>query len=109
MFWDNELQATAIQTFLDCTGHFSGQKLFEQGRATDLFFRLHKRRRSFSHGERILLEIALDFWNGQGNARLSDLYQLNAHDRSLVFSLYDALCTNPQAVQAWIEAHARLE
>lgn len=109
MFWDNELQAAAIRIFLDCTGHFRGQKLFEQGHATDLFFRLYKRRRSFSHGERILLEIALDFWNGQGNARFADLYQLNPQDRSLVFSLYQALCTNPQAVQAWIEAHVSLE
>ena len=108
MFWDNNLQADAIQTFLSCSGHFGSQVLFEQGHATELFFRLYKRRRSYSHGERILLEIALDFWNGQGNARFADLYQLNAHDRSLVFSLYQALCSSSQAVQAWIEAHSPL-
>jgi len=109
MFWDNELQAAAIQTLLDRTGRFTGQPLFQQGRASELFFRLYKRRRSYSHGERILLEIALDFWNGQGNARFADLYQLNPQTRSLVFSLYQALCTSPQAVLAWIDDPTALE
>lgn len=109
MFWDNQLQADAIQAFLNRTGHFRGQILFHKGCATDAFFRLYKRRRSLSHGERILLEVALDFWNGQGNARFAELYQLNPTDRNLVFSLYQALCTSPQSVQAWIETQSPIE
>ena len=103
MFWDNELQAAAIQTLLDRTGRFRGQTLFQQGQITDAFFRLYKRRRSFADGERILLEVALDFWNGSGQARFSELYMLNLFEREHIFSLYQALCEGPHAILDWIE------
>lgn len=105
MFWDDELQALAIQVFLDCTGRFDGKTLFNHGKPTDLFFRTYKRRGVFSHGERVILEIALDFWNGRGNTRFSELYTLSPQGRELTFSLYQALCDSAQAVQDWIDGH----
>jgi hypothetical protein len=105
MFWDDELQALEIRGFLDCTGRFGAKTLFNHGKSTDLFFRTYKRRGVFSHGELKILEIALDFWNGRGNTRLSELYTLSPQERKLTFSLYQALCDSAQAVQDWIDSH----
>ena len=54
-------------------------------------------------GERILLEVALDFWNGSGKARFSELYMLNLFEREDIFALYQALCEGPHAILDWIE------
>ncbi len=104
MFWDEKLQSAAIQTLLGRIGRFNTDALFDQGRPTEQFFQLYKRRGALSHGERVILEIALDFWNGQGNVRFNELYVLSSRTRALVFSLYQALCDGPEAIQDWIEA-----
>jgi hypothetical protein len=51
-----------------------------------------------------LLEVALDFWNGSGQARFSELYMLNLFEREDIFALYQALCGGPHAILDWIEA-----
>ncbi len=107
MFWDDQLQAAAIQAFLDATGIFRGTTLFENGKMTDQFLQLYQSRGKLSHGERLIVETAMDFWNGDGNVRLNQLTTLSSRHRELIFSLYQALCHSAQAVQNWIESQPR--
>lgn len=109
MFWDDQLQAAAIQAFLDATGIFRGTVLFENGKMTDLFLIIYQHRGKLSHGERLIVEAAMDFWNGDGNLRLNQLTTLSAQHRELIFSLYQALCNSAPAVQSWIEARSQIK
>lgn len=107
MYWDEELQCVAIHTFLGRISRFKSDALFSRGRPIEQFFQLYKHRGALSHGERVILEIAPDFWSRQGNVHFNELYILSSQIRKLVLSLYQAPCDCPEAIQQWIEAQSQ--
>lgn len=57
-----------------------------------------------SSGERLMLFVAFDFWNGQGNAEFGKLINvLDADKLGLVCSLAIAVAEGEEAVAFWLE------
>lgn len=56
-----------------------------------------------SSGEGLILRVALDIWNGTGNANVSDLVHILDKERlDLVLSLLAAVNAGSDAVDEWI-------
>jgi hypothetical protein len=102
MFRDEGQQARTMQTLLKRAGVVFADDLFADGKPSDSFFACFEHIGAYSHGEQILLKIALDLWNGDGVTRLFELFCLDGRNQSLVLSLLQALSAGPQAVERWI-------
>ena len=91
-FRDEGQQARTMQALLIRSG----------GKPSERFFALLKNISQLSHGEQIILRIALDLWNEEGDVRLSELFCLDARSQALVLSLLSAMSAGPRAIEKWI-------
>ena len=58
----------------------------------------------WSHGEIIMLQVAFDFWNGDGKAKFASvLNKLDYDNTKLVTGLWIACNDGAEAVDRWIE------
>jgi len=64
MYYDNDLMVEALQALVVRSGYFRGQLLFKGEKTTSVFWDLFDNRDALSHGERVFMEVLLDFWNG---------------------------------------------
>jgi hypothetical protein len=59
-----------------------------------------------SHGEAVLVRIAMDLWNGHGGASFDDvLHVLDAERTRTVVTLLLAANDSVEAVDAWLKVH----
>jgi hypothetical protein len=107
IFKSEEQKADAIQAFLSSSRlyPFQGKVFFKDGMMTDVFVRMWERRGVVSHGEQIILQVALDCWNGGGDAKLADLFALDDDREKLVLSLLGAIVDGSEAIEQWIGKH----
>jgi hypothetical protein len=111
MYWDDRVQAKAIQTMLSQSGTYMFRKtiFFENDKATPAFWETYENRGVLAQGEQVMMSVALDLWNGQAHTDFTELYYLDAPARQLVFSLYMALCKSEEAVLQWIEEVSKID
>jgi hypothetical protein len=56
-----------------------------------------------SHGQTVMLRIAFDIWNGEGNARFADcLYVLDSTRMRLIGTFIVAFAAGGHAIDRWI-------
>lgn len=61
---------------------------------------------AYSHGEQVMLRVAMDYWNGQGHAALAEVLDvLDGANLGRVASLALALAAGASTVDRWLEAH----
>lgn len=59
-----------------------------------------------STGQRIVVQVCLDIFNGTGNASLPDLIRwVDKTNLERIFSLLTALQRGPAAIDQWLESH----
>jgi hypothetical protein len=102
MFKDEAQQARTMQTLLKRADVVFADDLFSDGKPSDSFFACFGHLGVYSHGKQILLKVALDLWNGDGVARMFELFYLDERNQALVLSLLQAMSAGPKAVERWI-------
>lgn len=60
-----------------------------------------------SHGERVLLRVCWDIWNGDGKVKLTELDVLDLENTRRVLSLLLAVVEDSGAVDRWVAANKR--
>jgi hypothetical protein len=61
----------------------------------------------YSHGETVMLQVAMDFWNGSGKALWADLLEvLDLNNLQNTVDLAVAVANGGDAVDRWITEHA---
>jgi hypothetical protein len=95
-------EARTMQALLTRSGGAFSDNLCAGGKPSERFFALLKNISQLSHGEQIILRIALDLWNEDGDVRLSELFCLDARNQALVLSLLSAMSAGPRAIEKWI-------
>lgn len=74
--WQTEAErSAAAMRLLDAAG-LSRRGLWDSNGPTELAWKLRGRRTTLSHGEHVILRIALDIWNGQGGATFADVLEV---------------------------------
>lgn len=106
MFASDQQRSLAIRVLLPRTL----QKLWTEHGPTEeaVDYVLHGS--PLSSGEKIMLAVAFDFWNGQGDARFSDVAnRLDSRNTHAVASLMIAVVRGSLHVDEWIETQIAAE
>lgn len=80
--WKHDDERRAVCEALLRLANLGGRGLWEDGRPTLAAVRYVQERSSpLSHGEFVMLQVVFDVWNGEGHARLDDLFYVLDRDR----------------------------
>jgi hypothetical protein len=100
MYWqfrDESQQAQAIRALFEranapsLPGSLIAGLSTQARKPSEAFFQMFEHAGTLSHGEQILLRLALDIWNAQGKVLLAELFDLDERNRAL--ALLNAIST----------------
>lgn len=103
-FRDKKQQCRAIQDLMSLQKSL-GDHVYAYTQPTDLFWCLVKEY-GLSSGERVIIRVALDLWNGEGAVTLSELFKLSYGPRVWILGLMRAASESPEEIDRWLDDQA---
>ena len=106
--WKNDVQASrAIKRLLSVcfrgAAHRTDAWWTDDGPTEQACAHVYAGKHGLSHGESIMLRVALDFWNGEGGVGFAEIIEtLDETNLRAVLSLARAHHAGPDAVEEWI-------
>lgn len=106
MFLNDAQACRALQLLLVA---IKDGRLWSESGPSDEAVRILNGETPASHGERVMVQVAFDFWNGEGKAKFADMIGvLDSNNQARAAALWVAYDFGQHAIEDWIDRAQRM-